>query len=206
MPAALPNHQRAEIVERRQRGERFSSIARTMGISYEAVRKICHRYVKTGELGPGYERCRHTEVRHDPAIYHEAVALKQAHPSWGAGLIWTELAEAFDEADLPSQRTLQRWFRRAGVQRTAADRTPQMRVKRGKQAHEVWAIDAKEAVQLADGSCVSWLTVTDEGSGAILDAQLFPHQAVEQRRPDAGEGRRSGGDAPVGTSGTGPDG
>jgi len=186
MPAATPLSQRHTIVESHAAGESFVSIAERLGIAYDTVRTIHKRYRATGQIAPNYEACRHTEVRKAPAIYEQAVALKAAHPKWGAGLIGTVLAEAFAEADLPSERTLQRWFKRAGVQRPPQDRTPSQFVKRGKAAHEVWALDAKEEVQLADGSFVSWLTVTDEGSGAILATELFPPQTLDQGRSDAG--------------------
>jgi hypothetical protein len=43
--------------------------------------------------------------------------LKGAHPGWGANLIWVLLAEEWDEGELPSIRTLQRWFHRGKVAR-----------------------------------------------------------------------------------------
>lgn len=151
------------------------------------MRKIYHRYQQHGHLEASYDKCRHQGIRHNPTVYERAIQLKQAHPKWGAGLIWVELAEEFDEVDLPSERTLQRWFKRGGVQNPAPERAPKPFAARGKQAHEVWAMDAKEQVELADGSFVSWLTVTDEGSGAILGAFLFPHQTLGADRPDVGE-------------------
>ena len=199
MPAALPIRQRQEIVERRQDGESFASIARTLAVSYDAVRHIYHRFVNTGRLTPNYENCRHTEVRHNPVIYAQAVALKQTHSGWGAGLIWTELAETFAETDLPSVRTLQRWFRRANLQRPPRDRAAQRRVQRGKEPHAVWALDAKEEIQLADGSFGSWLTITDEGSGAMLDAVFFPRAPMDEGRPVAGQGGDPGDDGRVGS-------
>jgi hypothetical protein len=137
-------------------------------------------------LAPNYDACGHRAVRKAAAIYEQAVALKAAHPKWGAGLIRTELADTFAPAQLPSDRTLPRWFKRAGVQKPPQDRAPRQFVKRGNAAHEVWALDAKEEVQLADGSYVSWLTVVDEGSGAILATMLFPPQTLDEGRSDAG--------------------
>ncbi len=195
MPAALALHQRREIVERRQNGESLAAIARNLGVSYGAVCNIYRRFVETGQLVPNYDRCRHTSVRKDKAIYEQAVALKQAHPTWGAGLIWTELVDEFEEARLPSVRTLQRWFRRAGVQSVRRERVAQVPIQRGKHPHEVWAMDAKEQVVLADGTRASWLTIADEGSGAMLDASLFPLQTMDGHRSAAGEGgtaRRDG--------------
>jgi len=179
MPSALSTAKRREIIDRREVGESFASIARSLNVSYGAVRNIYHRFVETGQLSPAYDRCAHTEVRSDKAIYHAAVEMKRAHPSWGAGLIRVELSDQFDEETLPSVRTLQRWFRRARVQTTKPEKSPQPTVTRGKTVHEVWALDAKEQIQLADGSYVSWLTITDEASGAILSATLFPHQTLD---------------------------
>lgn len=182
MPAALPTGIRREIVERREGGDSFASIADGLKVSYSAVRNIYQRYVKTKRLAPGYERCSHTEVRSDQAIYSAAVEMKRVHPSWGAGLIRVELSADFPQASLPSIRTLQRWFKRGKVQNPLREKTPKPRVKRGQAVHEVWALDAKEQMKLADGSHASWLTITDEASGAILSATLFPHQALDEYR------------------------
>lgn len=187
MPAALSIRERQRIVEMHEGGDSFRAIADELKRDYEAVRKLYHRYVQSGQLEPAYDKCRQSSIRKDEAIYDRAVELKQAHPTWGAGLIWVELAEDFAEEDLPSERTLQRWFRKAGVQAPPPERSPRPFANRGKVAHEVWAMDAKEQVKLADGSFVSWLTVTDEGSGAILGAFLFPHQTLDTSRSDAGE-------------------
>lgn len=187
MPAAIPIRMRRMIIERRGSGESYAAIARDLHLPYVTVRGIQRHYQRTGQVEPSYERCRQTDVRKEAVIYERAVALKQAHPGWGAGLIWVELAEDYDEARLPSLRTLQRWFRRAGV--AAVQREPVRRetVARGEQAHAVWALDAKEQIELQDGSRVSWLTISDEGSGAILSATLFPPQALGSGRAAGGE-------------------
>jgi transposase len=187
MPSALSTTKRREIVERRETGESFASISRSMNVSYSAVRNIYHRFAETGRLSPAYDRCVHNDIRSDQAIYRAAVEMKRAHPSWGAGLIRVELSDQFGEENVPSVRTLQRWFQRARVQHAKQEKSPNPTVTRGKTVHEVWALDAKEQIKLADGSHVSWLTITDEASGAILSATLFPHQALDKHRPDAGE-------------------
>ena len=201
MPAATPIRIRRVIVERRMAGESFAAIGRALALPYVTVRKVYAHYQQTGQLEPNYERCRHCQVRKGIAIYEQAVALKGAHPGWGAGLIWVELAEAFDEATLPSLRTLQRWFRRAGVAAPRRDKTPQASVQRGKQPHEVWALDAKEQIELQDGSYVSWLTVSDEASGAVLSADLFPHQTLEPGRTPDRARLSAKHDAPMGETG-----
>lgn len=170
---------RQEIVESRKAGTSYASIARALSLPYVTVRQVYRHYEKSGQLSPHYERCRHTAVRKGTAVYERAVQMKRQHPGWGAGLIWVELAEDFTEAQLPSLRTLQRWFRRAQLQKPKRDKGVSGAVQRGQQRHEVWALDAKEQIRLADGSYASWLTLTDEASGAILHTEAFPPQALE---------------------------
>jgi hypothetical protein len=128
--------------------------------------------------------------------------MKREHPGWGAGLIRVLLSDEFEAEVLPAERSLQRWFRQAGVGRapTAQRRTPV--VTRGQVVHEVWAVDAKERIRLADGSQVSWLTISDEASGAIVHAEGFPPQALEPRRAATGPSVSSAGDGPLGETST----
>lgn len=180
MPAATSLKIRQEIVQRYQTGETFVSISHDLGVSYGTVRNIWRRYQQTGHLSPNYEACSQSGIRKNQAIYEHATALKAEHPTWGAGLIWVELADEFPEKDLPSERTLQRWFHRAElVEKKQRDQVRDRQVQRGCVVHEVWALDAKEQIQLADGSEVSWIAITDEGSGAMLEAGTFPPQEVE---------------------------
>lgn len=190
----------------REQGDSFQKIASELGRNYETVRRIYHRYVESGKLKPSYDKCSHGSLRKDRVIYETAIALKKAHPGWGAGLIRLELGEVFDEVNLPVERTLQRWFRRGGVQKPAPERRPSPFGGRGKRAHELWAVDAKEQIELADGSFASWLTVTDEGSGAILGAVLFPHQTLDNNRSNKGQRSLTEPDAILGMSGEDTDG
>lgn len=199
-------HERREIIVRHEQGESLASIARSLRRSYDAVRRIYQRSVETGRLTPAYERCKQSEVRHAVGIYQAAIAMKAAHGGWGAGLILTELRDQYPAEVLPSVRTLQRWFRRAGVQKVGGDQVPKVKVRRGKVPHEVWAMDAKEDMQLADGSSVSWLTITDEGSGAILSTTLFPPSALEHHRSSTGEKGDPADHAPMGSTGVDTDG
>lgn len=178
MPVATALSIRREIVQRHQGGEKYKTIANELRLSYGTVRNVWRQFKQQGHVNPAYERCRHTAIRKRQALYEQGIALKRAHPGWGAGLIRVELAEQFETSELPSERTLQRWFRRAGLSGTIPERRARTKVQRGQHPHEVWALDAKEEIKLADGSYVSWLTITDEASGAILTAALFPHSTV----------------------------
>ena len=204
MPAATPIPIRRTIVERREKGETYAQIARDLAMPYMTVRKVYRDYQIRGYLEPNYERCRQTEIRKEHAVYEKAMEIKGAHPGWGAGLIWVELAEEFAETDLPSIRTLQRWFRQAGLKSPKQDRVQNQVVKRGRRVHEVWAMDAKEQIRLRDGSYVSWLTISDEASGAILTADLFPLTPLDASGSATGAGMFAKDDGAVGKTGANP--
>ena len=183
MPAALSLNIREEIVNRRKDQETFRSISEEMGLSYDTVRGIWRHWEKTGKLEPNYDACRKKGVRKAKAVYEAATEMKRQHPRWGAQVILIKLRREFEQDDLPSERTLQYWFRKAGVNRTV--RTQQQKkpfVKRGQEAHDVWAIDAKERIKLKDGSYASWLMITDEAKGATIYSETFPPQALEPSR------------------------
>jgi transposase len=198
MPAATPIHIRRLIIGRREAGESYAAIGRELSVPYITVRKVYQHYQQTGQEEPSYERCRHSRVRKAEAIYQQAIALKGGHPGWGAGLIWVELAEQFDEQQLPSIRTLQRWFHRAKLTPRRRERQPAGQLARGEAVHQVWALDAKEQIQLQDGSYVSWLTISDEASGAVLEASLFPPETLDPSRSGGGEAAPANRSDPLG--------
>ena len=179
MPSPIENATRLEIIKRHEEGESLRSISSEMGMSYETVKKLWRHWVKKGSVEPNYEKVKERGTRQYGDLYELALRLKREHPRWGAPLIRLKL-QAVSQAALPSVRTLQRWFREAGVNRTGAVRQQRTaRVQRGQQAHQVWAVDAKEGMRLRDGSWASWLVVTDEASGAVLKTDVFPPAPLE---------------------------
>lgn len=188
MPAAMPYEIRRQIVERHQAGETLVSISHDLGISYDTVRKIWQHWRRHGKLTPNYEQARQKGTRKYQAVYDEAVEMKRAHPKWGAQIILLELQQRYPDMDLPSVRTLQTWFKHAGVNRPRRLQKCRIRhVFRGMTVHEVWAVDAKEQIRLADGSYACWLTITDEASGAILGCETFPPTLLDANLSDDGQ-------------------
>lgn len=206
MPAAIAMSVREEIVRRRQGRETFRQIAHELQVSYNATRRIWEQFQREGQVKPHYERCCPPAIRKAEHVHKQAIELRQLHPSWGAGLIRLELSEQFAAELLPSERSLQRWFRGAGVGKKGSDTHPHPHVKRGQQPHEVWAMDAKERMRLSDGSCASWLTITDEASGAIVSATLFPHRTLESSGSAASQAGAPNDDAAMGDTGNDPHG
>jgi hypothetical protein len=174
MPSPIENRIRLEIVQRHQKGETLRSISRELSLSYETTKQVWQHWTHKGSVEPNYERAKQRGTRQYPVLYRQAVQMKRDHPRWGAPLIRLEL-QAQHTGRLPGVRTLQRWFREAGVSRSASVKRQHNKVvQRGQVVHQVWAVDAKEGMRLQDGSWASWLVVTDEASGAMLQADVFP--------------------------------
>lgn len=184
MAVPIPVPVRQVIVERHERGETLDAIAQEMEMSFWTVRKIWRRYRDKGEAGlrPEYDISAGREIRSPQLAYRAAVWLKRAHPKWGAGLIRLLIVEKWPELEVPHERTLQRWFRAAGVNQRGKRRITGQSNKRGQEVHEVWQIDAKEQMKLADESEASWLMATDEKTGAIISGQIFPPGEVATSR------------------------
>jgi transposase len=180
MPQPLPFPLRQELVRRHEQGETLLAIAQSLNAPYPTVRNWWRRYRQTGDAGlqTHYERCGPQAPKAGARIQQAALALKRAHPRWGAGLIRLELQRQFPGQYLPQERAIQRWFQAAGLAPPRTHRPPVVR-ERGKEAHAVWEIDAKERFRLADGTGSSVLTVTDEASGALLGATPFPPVSLE---------------------------
>lgn len=190
MPRAVSVAIRQVIVERHERGETLQAVADDMELSLWTVRSIWRRYREQGEAGlkPDYENCGRKGVRSARLVYRGTIWLKRAHPKWGAGLIRLLVAEKWPELKVPHERTLQRWFRAEGINQRRKRRITGQNRNRGQEPHEVWQLDAKEQMKLADESEASWLMVTDEKTGGALAAVIFPPGDVDTGGSNSGTG------------------
>lgn len=103
----------------------------------------------------------------DQRIYRAARYLKFLHRGWGAPLIVTFLKRRYSA--VPSTRTLQRWFKAAGLTELRQKRPTSKHVK-ADEVHGCWQVDAKE--RLPAKAC--YLSIVDEHSGAFLETPVFP--------------------------------
>lgn len=174
MTTVIPVPLRREIVTRHQAGEPLSKIAQQLNLSVWGVRKIWRQYRDNGEAGLAirYGQSGRSGLRGERLIYRAAVWLKRRHPGWGAGLIRVLLAERYPQAVIPHQRTLQRWFRQQQLSVPPMRRPPVER-HRAERVHDVWQLDATSHQRLADGTPVSWISLVDEHSGAVLESRAF---------------------------------
>lgn len=204
MPRSIPVPVRWEIVERhRDRKESLRSIACLLGLSEDGVRKIWRQYRDEGDVAPRYSRCGQREHEFSRLAYRGALTLKRRHPTWGAGYIIVCLRERWPDLSLPSERTVQRWFRKAGLTPLRSVGPPQQR-RRGKQPHEVWEVDATEQVKIEGDTQASWLSCVDEATGAVLTTAVFSPRALAERSAVGGAGSVEGGFSPMGSSATFP--
>ena len=176
MPRPIAVAIRRQIVERHQSGETLRSISNELKMPYESVRNVWRVYREEGRIEPNYEACGQRGARCDKRVYRAAMYLKRLHPTWGAPLIRQVILEKWSDDYVPHARSLQRWFREAGIHSKRGKRAYDKRKGRGKEAHNVWQMDSREAIHLQDGETVSWLLVSDEASGAVLSGEVFPHR------------------------------
>jgi hypothetical protein len=194
MPAAVPVPIRQAMFHRWQRGASAAELGRGFAIAPRTVRNLLPRWRERGEdgLAPDYRR----PPEPDPADEHPARApallLRREHPRGGAGLIRVYLAGQ-GITPSPAVRTLQRWFRRAGLAPAPPGRRPDAERRRAAAPHEIWQVDAAEEIHLAGGPSACWLRVVDEFTGAVLHTAVFPPRALER-----GAGLRLAGATPGG--------
>src|SRR5437867_8347677 len=117
MPSALSMQIRRQIVQQFSQGKKRIDISERHHLSYSTVCNICKRYKEQGSLGllPHYYNCGYGHSSSTPLIHRAAVWLKRLHSRWGAVLIRLKLKTRYRRAALPCERTLQRWFKAAGL-------------------------------------------------------------------------------------------
>jgi hypothetical protein len=181
MPRPLPVPIRQALWQRAGKDQDAATIAAELGLAPRTVRRLIDRLQQRGPaaLHPSYERCGTATTQPAEALVQAALDLRRGHPTWGAGLIRVMLRHQFPETPLPTERTLQRWLRRADLAPAPVGRRPAADARRATRPHEVWQMDASERIPLATRVLVSWLRVVDECSGAVLGTAVFPPRHLE---------------------------
>ena len=168
---------RMQIVNDCNSGLTYTEVSEKYSVHYNTVREYYKKYQSKGEKGliPDYSNCGKQLPSSEDLIYRATCWLKRLHPDWGAPFIRIKLEEHYQGHDLPSIRTMQRWFQYKGLNKVAS-RLPKPIADWAKKPHDTWQVDAKEQVVLADGGKGCWLTIVDEKSGALLATLVFPPQ------------------------------
>jgi len=183
MPHPLPVPIRQNVFRRWQAGERAVAIALALDLHPRTVQRLVQRFRRRGADGvhPAYRRGVAKRQGVPAAVFRAALAMRHVHPRWGAPLIRVLLGHRFPRRFLVCARTLQRWFRHAGLGPPAKGNYPAAKdYHRADKAHEGWQMDAAEQLTLHTGEKVSWLEVVDEHTGAVLDTTVFPEGRFNQ--------------------------
>jgi hypothetical protein len=198
MPTPVPLPVRSVILRRSQQGQDATTIAHALHLCPRTVRQLlCRFHQQPDSLQPAY-RPGPGRPANGSSLYDLAVALRQQHPTWGAGYIRLRLAEIESHQALPTERTLQRWFRQQRQAPAPGGRRPAPETTRATQPHHTWQMDAVEQLRLGSGQGVSWLRLVDECSGAFLDTTVFPPLPVGPRCRVGGPATLARGVQPLG--------
>lgn len=164
---------RERIQELRSQGITLVSISQQLSVPYGTVKHLCRRFRRLGTaaLLPDYSCCGRKERASTASYKEQALEQRILHPLWGAPRIHVEMQKAGKQ--LPCIRTLQKWFRKAGAYRPRHQRAEPV-IGRSVAVHNIWEVDAKEHLIMADGTPSCYLTMCDEKSGGWLEAAVFP--------------------------------
>lgn len=157
-------------------GRTYTELSEAYGVSFQTVQTICRRFEAEGERGlaPRYANCGRQVKEEHELSFRLVRLLKSLHPSWGIAYILGRIRRDYPQLPLQSERHYQRRTRLLGgkLPKAQVPRSPPATAARV--PHETWQIDAKECLQLADGSVACYLNVTDEKTAAVLAAKVFP--------------------------------
>jgi hypothetical protein len=180
MPAPLPLAVRQRIFQGLQRGLSPAALAQQLDLPQRTVRALSARFRAGAQaLHPSYHHAAATTP--SPAI-QQALLLHEQHPTWGAPYLLLQLHHLHPElTDLPSARTLQRWFGRLSppLPPAPAGRKPATSAVTATRPHACWQMDAVEQLPLQTGALVSWLRWVDEFTGAVLGTVVFPPRQLQ---------------------------
>ena len=155
--------QRREFVRlASQEGANRRELCRRFGISPDVGYKWLGRFAANGELADRSRRPHAVPLRTDRAIEDRIVALRDGHPAWGARKIARCLER--DGQAVPAVSTVHEILRRHG-RVVAPQRAPGAHTRFEKEApNQLWQMDFKGWVRLANGAPCHPLTVVDDHS------------------------------------------
>lgn len=200
MPAPVPAQLRERIWKRLEKEHSPAAIARDLGLCPRTVRHLCRRFHQrgAGALETSYQAP--APATASEAI-EQALLIHKEHPSWGAEFVLHKLQSLHAADELPSVRTLQRWFRRFELPAAPAGRKPASIGPTAERPHGVWETDGVEQLALQTGQLVSWLRHVDEYCGATLGTVVFPLRDVRRSAGHPGPRRFSPAISAVGSAG-----
>lgn len=178
----LTEYEKQRIYAGKLAGRSLRELAVEIGCTWECARKWWRVGRKHGEAGLRAARKPRARqgalTRFPPELAAAAVALKRAHPGWGADRVKEELAQqAADQAvHLPSRSRLAALFHERCPECVAARHPRPPAPTRPLQAsgvHQVWQMDSQENLRLQDGGIATVCSIRDPFGAAMLASQAF---------------------------------
>jgi|SRR3990170_3115630 len=164
---------------------KVTELAERYDVSPKTAHKWIRRYEEFGEAG-FHELSRrphsHPSQTH-PAIITEIVDLRQAHPTWGPGILLDLLRKRHPKGHLPGVSTAARILAQHGLVR------PRRRYRRAHPGcpktsphgpNDIWAADYKGQFRLGNASYCFPLTVSDLASRFILGVDAHPEVSLHK--------------------------
>ena len=179
--------ERKTWLEEYQAGERIRDISERHKISRKTLYKWLERYEAYGLEGlQELSRAPHQHPQAVEPVWRERVlAVRQEHPSWGAGKLWRLLEQRY-RAGIPSASTIGRMLRESGLsqQRVRRARAHGSEVLyQGQEPNQVWAVDFKGWCRTGDGKHCEPLTMSDYATRYLLCCQGLESMRTELVRP-----------------------
>lgn len=169
---------REDVIRLHEAGHSMVSISLELGIHYNTVRSLVKRYKLQGRDGmyPRYDRCGRTRRPSSELSYRLVRWYKHHHPGWGVAYILMHIREKHPDLAMCVSRVYERRLRADNL--LSVPRNPPLLNKYHPPTsvlpHDTWQVDAKEQIVTVDGKPACYLTFTDEKTGSVLAAHVFP--------------------------------
>lgn len=169
---------RESAIQLHKAGMSRFKISVELGMSYNTVKSLVKRYIESGDNGlqTTYGHCGRRMSYESERSYRLVRLYKHHHPGWGVGYILMKLKEKYPQLSFCVSRVYERRLKKDDV--LSMPRNPPIstmyQVERAILPHDTWQIDAKERIVTLDGQPACYLTITDEKTGGMLQAKVFP--------------------------------
>ena len=159
----------------------IAALAKRFGMSRKTAHKWIKRFQEDGASGLHNRPRAPTTPRRTPApILERIVALRYAHPTWGAKKLRTVLVEEIAPLAAPCERSISRWLAHCRLQRRRLHRARpgpilyRQNLQIPQRPNDVWTVDFKGAFRTGDGQRCEPLTVRDLFSRMVLAIEILP--------------------------------
>jgi hypothetical protein len=174
MAKAIPLLVRQRIIELCKNGETVQSVSSLLGLGYDVTAKIWRAYRKEGDLSlkSRYNNCGRKPF-YDEQIKESVRSHLNDNEQLGAPIIRSRLLAEGKFEKVPHERTIQRWWRQAHINKPRG-RRPTPSKNYSSEPHDTWQVDGKENIKILDDTEHCYLSFADESTCSFLKGVVFP--------------------------------